>query len=120
MNYFQTHHIKFMKCTTKKCLDNNDDINLALLQKRTTLIGTGLPSPATPLFNRPEHQINREPINFNADDDLYKAQNIHQDKYMKGNDTHRLIFFPCRVYSSCPAQRWWTLDTQHSGRDEQH
>ena len=39
--------IKFMKHTIKMCMDNNDDINLALLNMRSTLVGTGLPSPAT-------------------------------------------------------------------------
>ena len=31
--------IMFVKCTIKKCLDNNNDVNLALLQIRSMLIG---------------------------------------------------------------------------------
>ena len=31
--------------------------------------------------------------------------------YLKGSDTHSLIFFPCRFYSSCLELRWWTMDT---------
>ena len=57
-----------------KCLDTNRDIHLALLQIWSVLIGAGLPSPATMLFNRlieslsPE--MNRDPINVN-NDNLY-------------------------------------------------
>ena len=62
---------KFVECTIKKCLNNND-VNLALLQMRLTTIGARLPSPTTLLFNRPIiallPQMIREPINFNADD----------------------------------------------------
>ena len=36
-----------------KCLDNNDDINLAMLQIRSTQKGTGLPSPAMLSFKKP-------------------------------------------------------------------
>ena len=27
-------HIKFVKCTMKKCIETNDDIHIALLQRR--------------------------------------------------------------------------------------
>ena len=60
-----------------KLFDNNNDINLTLLQIGLMPIGTGLPSPATLLFNRPIRallpQMNREPININADEEHYKA-----------------------------------------------
>ena len=50
---------------------------LLLLQIRLTAIVAGLPSPATLLFNRPIGallaQINREPININADNEHYDA-----------------------------------------------
>ena len=64
-------------------------------------IGTGLPSPATLLFNKPITallpQMNREPININADDEHYEALKSCQDKYLKGNDTHKnLLSFPIR------------------------
>ena len=41
--------IKDMKHTIRKCLDN-DDVIQVLLQMRSTPIGAGLPSPATLLF----------------------------------------------------------------------
>ena len=63
---------KFLKCTFKKCLDKNNDVNLALLLIRLMPIVSGLPSPVILLFNilirgmLPE--MNREPININYDD----------------------------------------------------
>ena len=62
-------------------------------------IGTGLPSLAMLLFNRPIRtllpQVNRNPINYNADDENYKALKLQQDKYLKNIDTHRDSFsFP--------------------------
>ena len=43
-------------------------------------IGVGLPSPATLLFNRSIRsllsQINRDPINYNADSESYKTLNL--------------------------------------------
>ena len=44
--------IKFIKCTFKKCADLGRDINMALLQICTMLLGPGLPSPAILMFNR--------------------------------------------------------------------
>ena len=88
-----------MKHTIKKCLDNNDNVNLALLQMTSTPIATGLPSPATLLFKRPIRallpQINKEQINFDVDDEHYKTLRTCQDKYTKGNDTCKGSFtFP--------------------------
>ena len=40
-----------MEHTITKCLDINDGVNLALLQMRSTQIGTGLSCPITLLFN---------------------------------------------------------------------
>ena len=52
----------------QKCFDDNGDINLAMLQMRSTPVGAGLPSPATLLFNRPIRDLlpkmNRK-ANFN-------------------------------------------------------
>ena len=82
------------------CFNNNDnDINVALLQMRSTAVGAGLPSPATFLSNRPVRaqlpQINRKPITFNADDECCEALETHQGKYTKDNDTHKDSFsFP--------------------------
>ena len=44
--------IKCIKQTFKKYAESGRDINMALLQICTTLLGPGLPSPATLLFNR--------------------------------------------------------------------
>ena len=53
-------------------------------------IGTGLPSPATLLFNRPIRamflQIKTEPINFNKEGEIYEDLISWQDNYLKGND----------------------------------
>ena len=43
-------HINFVKCTIKKCFDTNNNVNLALLQMRSTPIGNGWLSPAIVLF----------------------------------------------------------------------
>ena len=52
----------------QKCLDNNDDVNLAFVQMITSPVGTGVPSASTLLFNRPIRalvlQMNKEPISF--------------------------------------------------------
>ena len=34
-------------------------------------------------------QMNREIITINANDENYEALKAHQDKYLKGNDTHK-------------------------------
>ena len=44
--------IKFIKCTFKKCVNSVGDPNKALLQIHTTLLGQGLLSLATLMFNR--------------------------------------------------------------------
>ena len=58
-----------------------------------TPIGPGLPVPATLFFNQPIRallpQINREPININTEGEHYEALKAHQDKYLKGSDTHK-------------------------------
>ena len=62
-------------------------------------LGTGLPSTATCLFNRPITtllpQINGEHINISINSEPYEAVKPHQDKYLKGNDTCKgLLSFP--------------------------
>ena len=51
-----------------KCLDSNRNIHLVLLQMSSTLIGTGLLSPETMLFNRLIRellpQVNTGPVNM--------------------------------------------------------
>ena len=45
--------IKIVKCTMKKCIENNDDVHVALLQIRAMLLEPGLLSPGMLLFNHP-------------------------------------------------------------------
>ena len=59
----------------KKRFDNNKAVNLALLQITATLIGNGLPSPATVLFSKAMRGLlpksNRMPIIYDYGDDNY-------------------------------------------------
>ena len=45
--------IKFVKCTIRKFINTNQDINLALLQICSTPVSVGLSSLVAMLFNRP-------------------------------------------------------------------
>ena len=60
---------------------------------RSTPTGAGLPSTNTFLFNIPIRallpQINREPTNFNADNEYYQGLKTCQDKYTKSNGNHK-------------------------------
>ena len=39
--------------------------------------------------------MNRKPININNNESQYESLNVHQDKYVKANDTHNnLLSFP--------------------------
>ena len=74
------------------------DVHFALLEVRSTLVGAGLLSPATILFNRPIRalllQNGREPIYINNDDEYYKALKSRQEAYTHNNDTCKdSIFF---------------------------
>ena len=64
-----------------------------LLQIHSTLIGTGLLSPETMLFNRPIRgllpEMNRDPINVNNNDVHYEALEAHQRKNSKGKNTQK-------------------------------
>ena len=55
----------------------NKDVNLTLLQKRSTPIENGLPSPATVLFNRLISgllpKINKTPVIYDYDDEHYNV-----------------------------------------------
>ena len=66
---------------------------------RSTSIDTGLSSPATFFIKRPIRsllpQMNRKPIDINADDEHYEALKTGQDKYFKGSDAHKdSLYFP--------------------------
>ena len=90
---------KVHECTIKKFGKNNNEVNFGLLQIRSTLIGTGIPSPATLLFIRPIRtlltKIGREAINISEDDEHYKPLKSRQETYIKNNDSHMdSTFFP--------------------------
>ena len=73
---------KIYQAYHQKCFDNSKDVNIALLQVRLMPIGGGLPSLATLYFNRPIQallpQINREPINCNADNENMRPSNCRR------------------------------------------
>ena len=79
--------IKFVKCTIKKCKQNNNYVYFALLQIRSALLRAEYPSPAMMLFNRPIRsllpEIDREPLNINTDDKNYEALKSRQEAYIK-------------------------------------
>ena len=71
----QTGQIVYQICKTyiQKCANSGNDINMALLQIHTTLLGQGLMSPATLMFNRQAHGImpvlDHRPIRYDCDDE---------------------------------------------------
>ena len=69
--------IEFMKCTFKKCRQNDNDVSFDLLHILLTQIGAGVSSQAMLLFNMPIRvmllQIGREPISINKEDEYYEA-----------------------------------------------
>ena len=87
--------IKFIKCMFKKCDDSGRDINMALLQISMTLLGQGLLSLATLMFNRPVHSImpilDHNPLVEDCDDHHHAKLAERQQK--NNNDTSAV--FPC-------------------------
>ena len=81
--------IKFIKCTFKKCANSGWDINMALLQIHTTLLGQGLPSLATLMFKRQVHGImpvlDCKPVGQECDDEHHSKLVDRQNK--NNNDT---------------------------------
>ena len=78
-----------------KCLDSKSNVNLALLQIQSIAICAGHPNPATLLFKRPIGDLvppmSREAFNISIYDALYKALNAHHNKYLKDNDTWKIL-----------------------------
>ena len=106
--------IKFIKCTIEKCFNINVDVNLALLQIRSTPLGPELQSPAKILSYRQIRgltlRINRTLINYDYDNDQYEALKARQDKSARNNDT-----FKEPVISTIGLQKWfngrcWTVN----------
>ena len=79
---------KSVKCTIKKYFHNNNDVNFALVHNRP--IRVLLP------------WVNRKPID--ADDKMYEALKLWQDRNLKNNDNHKdLITFS--ICSTAAIQR---------------
>ena len=83
--------ITFINLTSKKYFNTNNDTYLALLQRRSTPLGSGLPSPATSLYNQAIRGImpviNRVPINSTNDCDHYEALVEGKENADKNYDT---------------------------------
>ena len=87
--------IKFMKHTFKKCAKSGGDINTALLQIHTTLLGQGLQRLATLMFNRQVHGIlpvlDHKPISKDNDDE-HHSKLILLDRQHKNNNDASPVF----------------------------
>ena len=97
--------IKFIKHTFKMCANSNKDINMALLQIHTMLLGQGLPSPATLMFKRQVHGImpvlDCKPIMQDSDDDHH---NQLVDRQQKNNNDASPIFACIPIRSAVAVQ----------------
>ena len=86
-------YIKLFKQMLKKYFDTNTDMSLALLLIRATLLGLGLPSPATLLLICPARGIvlviNRSVINTNNNDEHYEELVPRQYRTDENYDTVR-------------------------------
>ena len=95
--------IKFIKDTFKKCADSGGDINMALLQICTTLLGQGLLSPATFMFNRQVQGIkpvlDHKPIGKDNDDQHHSKLIDRQHK----NNNDASPVFACLPIGSAVA-----------------
>ena len=76
-----------------KYFDSKTDPHVALLEIQMMLLGQGLPSPATMLFNHPIRSImsviNRLPVGSDNDDEYHKALIGRQNRNDKGKDTSK-------------------------------
>ena len=78
--------IKFLKWMFNECMDTNADPYIVSLQIKSTLLGQGLPSHATPLSKWPIRGnmliLHRWPIN-NSDDGYYETLVEEQSKWQE-------------------------------------
>ena len=103
------------KMYVQKCADSGRDINMALLQIPTTLLGNGLPSPATLMVNRQVHGIipilDFKPIGQDCDDDHHKLV----DRQQKSNNDASPVFASIPIGSAVVVQQedggLWTHGT---------
>lgn len=88
-NGFIERHIQTIKKCLKKCLDDNKDIDLTLLEYRNTPISYELPSPAQLLFNRrlrgllPMNDRLLKPEIQDVRETLTKIQKLNKNYYDK-------------------------------------
>ena len=105
--------IKFVKHTFTKCANSGNDMNMALLQIYTTLLGQDLLSLATLMFNRQVCGImpvlDHRPIGQDCDDEHHRK--LLDRQHRNGNDASQ-VFASLPIQSSCsgPVRRWWTMD----------
>ena len=89
----------------KKCADSDGDINMALLQICTTLLGQDLPSLATLMFNRQVHSIMpvlyHKPIGQDCDDDHHSKL---LDRQHRNNNDASSIFASIPIGSAVVVQ----------------
>ena len=89
--------IKFVKCTLKKSFDSRTDPHVALLQIQMMLLGQGLASPFTMLFNCLIRDImsiiNRPPVGTNNYDEHHKAFIGRQNRNNESKDTSKSVAF---------------------------
>ena len=99
--------IKSVKCTLKKSFDSRTDPHKALLQRQMMLLGQGLLSPATMLFNCLIRGIvpviNRPPVGTENDDEHHKALIGRQNRNDKGKGTSK-SFVPFPIGSTVAVQ----------------
>ena len=117
--------LKFIECTFKKCAILGWDIDMALLQIHTTLLGQGLSSPATLMFNRQVSGImpvlDCKPIVQDCDDDHHKKL---IDQQQKDNNDTSPVFACIPIGSAVVVQqedgRPWTHGTVVRTGDHNH
>ena len=113
------------KAHVQKCADSGGDINMALLQICTTLLGQGLLSPATLMFNRQVCGImpvlDRKPVGQECDDEHHSKLVDRQNK--DNNDTSP-VFASLPIGSAvavqCEDGGPWTHGTIVNTSDHNH
>ena len=104
--------LKFITHTVQKCLDINNNVNLALLLVQAMPIGTGLPSLTMLLFNTPMRdllpEMTGEPIDINNDDTQYETLNSTKINTLRTVILAKTLYSH-RVYSSHTVRRRWTI-----------
>ena len=83
----------------KKCADSGGDLNMALLQICTNLLGQGLPSPATLMLNRQVCGImpvlDCKPVGQECDDKHHSKLVDRQNKNNNAMACFRLSYVGC-------------------------